>query len=246
MGKLIVHGVNAHLLAIGAMELRLNGVNIGKVKKNETVEFSIAEGGVLEATCGGYPRKIPSLEISGNETTEITCIYNRLTGKLIMENTTAKQAAQAIKAEQDAERRAKENEELFKKCSVCGHVFCYTQADLKKNQQQRTSALLSSTAGLFTAIGGQYAASATSQGNADRALSQIVDYDRCPNCGSRDLQEISKNEAQKSHLEQDSEKSNNKDGVSVAKEIREYKELLDLGAITQEEFDAKKKQLLGL
>lgn len=30
------------------------------------------------------------------------------------------------------------------------------------------------------------------------------------------------------------------------KDIREFKELLDLGIITQEEFDAKKKQLLGL
>ena len=29
-------------------------------------------------------------------------------------------------------------------------------------------------------------------------------------------------------------------------QIKEYKELLDVGAITQEEFDAKKKQLLGL
>ena len=31
-----------------------------------------------------------------------------------------------------------------------------------------------------------------------------------------------------------------------ADEIMRYKELLDSGAITQEEFDAKKKQLLGL
>lgn len=31
-----------------------------------------------------------------------------------------------------------------------------------------------------------------------------------------------------------------------AKELKEYKELLDSGVITQEEFDAKKKQLLGL
>ena len=34
--------------------------------------------------------------------------------------------------------------------------------------------------------------------------------------------------------------------VSDAKSIKEYKELLDAGIITQEEFDAKKKQLLGL
>lgn len=34
--------------------------------------------------------------------------------------------------------------------------------------------------------------------------------------------------------------------VSSADELKKYKELLDMGAITQEEFDAKKKQLLGL
>ncbi len=33
---------------------------------------------------------------------------------------------------------------------------------------------------------------------------------------------------------------------SVADEIKKFKELLDLGILTQEEFDAKKKQLLGL
>ena len=33
---------------------------------------------------------------------------------------------------------------------------------------------------------------------------------------------------------------------SNADELRKYKELLDMGIITQEEFDAKKKQLLGL
>ena len=33
---------------------------------------------------------------------------------------------------------------------------------------------------------------------------------------------------------------------SNADELKKYKELLDAGVITQEEFDAKKKQLLGL
>ena len=35
-------------------------------------------------------------------------------------------------------------------------------------------------------------------------------------------------------------------GVSSADELKKYKELLDAGIITQVEFDAKKKQLLGL
>lgn len=34
--------------------------------------------------------------------------------------------------------------------------------------------------------------------------------------------------------------------ISPADEIKKFKELLDIGAISQEEFDAKKKQLLGL
>lgn len=34
--------------------------------------------------------------------------------------------------------------------------------------------------------------------------------------------------------------------TGAAEEIKKFKELLDVGAITQEEFDAKKKQLLGL
>ena len=33
---------------------------------------------------------------------------------------------------------------------------------------------------------------------------------------------------------------------SAADELKKFKELLDLGIITQDEFDAKKKQLLGL
>lgn len=37
-----------------------------------------------------------------------------------------------------------------------------------------------------------------------------------------------------------------KDKADAAEEIKKYKELLDSGAITQEEYDEKKRQLLGL
>ncbi|RMC39444.1 SHOCT domain-containing protein, partial [Lactobacillus sp. ESL0236] len=37
-----------------------------------------------------------------------------------------------------------------------------------------------------------------------------------------------------------------KDNTDAPAEIRRYKQLLDDGIITQEEFEAKKKQLLGL
>ena len=34
--------------------------------------------------------------------------------------------------------------------------------------------------------------------------------------------------------------------INAANEIKQYKELLDMGAITQEEFESKKQQLLNL
>lgn len=38
----------------------------------------------------------------------------------------------------------------------------------------------------------------------------------------------------------------NENTLGTAEELKTYKELLDCGVITQEEFDAKKRQLLGL
>ncbi len=40
-------------------------------------------------------------------------------------------------------------------------------------------------------------------------------------------------------------KGNNISSFSVADELKKFKELLDMGIITQEEFDKKKKDLLG-
>ncbi|WP_321993276.1 PH domain-containing protein [Clostridium butyricum] len=45
---------------------------------------------------------------------------------------------------------------------------------------------------------------------------------------------------------QNSAVSESKVEISVADEIKKFKELLDMGALTQEEFDIKKKQLLNL
>ena len=42
------------------------------------------------------------------------------------------------------------------------------------------------------------------------------------------------------------QQSGKKENIDPVTEIKKYKELLDSGVITQEEFDAKKKQLLNL
>lgn len=47
-------------------------------------------------------------------------------------------------------------------------------------------------------------------------------------------------------MHEDDEEPSNGGGISAADEIAKFKGLLDQGIISQEEFDAKKKQLLGL
>jgi len=50
----------------------------------------------------------------------------------------------------------------------------------------------------------------------------------------------------KEYIEKMQSSSNSINQISSADELIKYKQLLDGGAITQEEFNLKKKQLLGL
>lgn len=141
-----------------------------------------------------------------------------------------------------AEALKKEKSDGFKKkCKVCGKIFCYTKEDLKENERLRRSAGLSGLGGVAGALSGNYAAGATSNQSAQDQLSRIVDYSKCPSCGSRDLVDITDEDIAKMN-----EQENTQSTVSAIDELKKFKELLDMGIITQEEFDAKKKQLLGL
>lgn len=135
--------------------------------------------------------------------------------------------------------------EVKQKCNVCGNVFCYTYSDVQKNIQQAKSAALSSVSGIAGALAGQNTAAAVNIGNADNSLNRITDFSKCPKCNSTDLRTLSEAdfliEQQLANKPQASASA-----VSSADELKKFKELLDSGVITQEEFDAKKKQLLGL
>lgn len=87
--------------------------------------------------------------------------------------------------------------------------------------------------------------SAVNAGNTNDSLNRIVDYNKCPKCGSRSLRELTKEEFQQ-EIQAAKAQQAPAAPVSAADELKKFKELLDSGVITQEEFDAKKKQLLGL
>lgn len=127
-----------------------------------------------------------------------------------------------------------------KKCAVCGKIMCYTLEDLKENERLAKQSVTDNVVALFGTLSGNYTASAVHQQTGEDNLNRIVDYSKCPNCGSRDLVDITDAELAQIHT------TPTKSTSSAADELKKYKELLDIGAITQAEFDAKKKQLLGL
>lgn len=143
------------------------------------------------------------------------------------------------------ERDRIQREGYRKICNSCGHIYYFTQGDLEENEKRRKRALTSSIAGLGGAVGGYYGASAMNTHSAQDQLDKIIDYGRCPKCGSSNV-----SDATDEDIERAKNINNNINNVaqqlSAADELKKFKELLDSGIITQEEFDTKKKQLLGL
>ncbi len=146
----------------------------------------------------------------------------------------------------DAEQRVKERERIQREgyrkiCNVCGHIFVYTDEDINDNIRHAKSARNSAFVGLTGAVGGYYGSSAVNNQTANDELNRIVDYRRCPKCGSNNI-----SDATDEDIERNKQTSCGVQAASPAEELKKFKELLDSGIITQEEFDAKKKQLLGL
>lgn len=142
----------------------------------------------------------------------------------------------AKKQEEAAKIEAMMNEEIRMKCNVCGKVFCYSLDDVAESKSHEKWARAHSVASLFGTRMDMYGQQ--SQAEAERC--KVVDYTRCPSCRSTNLSRLTDGEQ---NVPTESTNTTPNAGID---EIKKYKELLDMGIITQEEFDAKKKQLLGL
>lgn len=127
-------------------------------------------------------------------------------------------------------------------CNTCQKVFCYTDEDLRKNDLNSRLAKNSNNRAIGEALGGTRIMSQLNSNASEMYKNQIIDYSKCPYCNSANIAEISEEEWQ--NINNKSEATTNT--MSAADEIKKFKDLLDNGIITQEEFDEKKKQLLGL
>ena len=130
------------------------------------------------------------------------------------------------------------NKEHRMRCNVCGNIFCYSEADVRANKALIEEAKSNARASVANALLGTDLNAHAFINRAERAADKVRDFSRCPKCNSTNLTELSDD----GPIPIASEASS----LSPAEELKKFKELLDMGAITQEEFNAKKKQLLGL
>lgn len=86
------------------------------------------------------------------------------------------------------------------KCNVCGHIFCYTDEDLKKNASNAGIAALESVGALASILGGGSVLQTHHlQGQADRYNDKVIDFNQCPHCHSRNLSPYFGEEKKHSH-----------------------------------------------
>lgn len=141
---------------------------------------------------------------------------------------------------------------IRKKCRQCGHLFTWNMnATMESNIHHQTQAAVATFGNKPNSITNVLAGPAyqiqseLATARAERHLEQVVDYSKCPQCNSKELVSLSKEEYQ-NELQAKNTPQANTPAASPADELLKFKSLLDSGVITQEEFEAKKKQLLGL
>lgn len=145
--------------------------------------------------------------------------------------------------EQEIKDMMNPNTEFRKKCNVCGKVYCFSGSDIRNNIALQKQARSAAGNALLQSLGGTTIAASTELNRSDNLSAQIRDFNKCPYCNSSNIVDLTEEQFKE---EQKKLQSYSAPAISAADELKKFKELLDSGVITQEEFDAKKKQLLGL
>ena len=137
------------------------------------------------------------------------------------------------------------SDDFYMQCDFCKHVFHYTAEDLLEDIEKLKKIQSQTLVGGVNAVAGNAYLGKSDLNRAEDKLNAMPDRDRCPKCGGTKLTRISEEEA-RAEINKQNAPVQVVAQASAADELKKFKELLDMGVITQEEFDEKKKQLLGL
>lgn len=76
--------------------------------------------------------------------------------------------------------------EYRRKCNVCGKIYCYTDSDLSNNDVNAIVSNFSALGAVASLFGGTRLDTYALNAQADRYNSKIIDFNKCPDCGSLD------------------------------------------------------------
>lgn len=245
VGKVLVHGCDIPGFN-NKIELRHQdeeGITVlAMIKGKETYEAWFEEG--CSISIHSKFNSVDGVYIYGGVLTDIQCVYDKNLKAIqtIVTYDNSKEMYEelieftkgAVEVDKPSEQQVDEHR---MHCKVCGHIYCYTDKDVRKNDENTLLSAVSAVGSLAAAFGGGTRLDVyAQQRNANRYSDRIIDYKRCPNCNSTDIEPFTGNA-----------EVNEQGSVNAAvEEIKRYKELLDLGILTPEEFAAKKKQVLGI
>ena len=258
-GKIIVHGFNQFVLGTAKVTLYIDGTPVSTVDKKQMIEVPISKNCKLSAKIG-INKALP-VDIMNGTIVEIQ-VFN---GKKQLELNIIKETVIDSNANEYDEGVPPEEKVVHELDGGVGDILLVYEdrvvikhkgflnlmamgikgdktlyySDITAIQYKRPGALaghiqfsilggVEHTGGVFSA--GSDENTVTINSGTEVLAEKVVDYI------NQKLKECKTAKKCGTVIQQ----------ISAADEIKKYKELLDMGVITQEEFDAKKKQLLGL
>lgn len=90
--------------------------------------------------------------------------------------------------------------EYRKRCTVCGKIWCYTDTDLKNNKTNSAMATVAAIGSIASVFGGTTQQQHLNYDVMERTNNKVVDYNKCPNCGSLSTELITDEEWEEINL----------------------------------------------
>ncbi len=250
-GKIII---NRAFSGLAHLNIYLNKVKIGHVDANSTATFDIQTSGELTASIMGVS-VAGKIAISDGMVYEISCHLQKLNYELVVTRATpmadyhVEEPIFSLKGARGRHMSVFEDRVIIKTKVSAGSLLSGNASDGEK------TIYYSDCIGVqFKDVGAQLGyiqletASSAMNNKASNFFNEnsfTFDKSREGNITMRQVADYIQEKIKES-------KHSKTVGTTVvqqtssADELKKFKELLDMGIITQEEFDAKKKQLLGL
>ena len=261
---MIVHGLDQMVVG-GTLSVLIDGNKVTDVKMKDSVTIPITHNCTMSIKCGINFSK-PTMEIPDGMVTEVQCVYHRLKGTFSLElmsqapYDTQAEDIDSLKGEEPVYDingvRGRKIKIYPNRCVITTSITIGSILTRNASDGEKTIYFVDCVGVQFKKAGLQIgylqfetASSATNNRASNFFNENSFTFDTTT-ISNEKMEEVA-NYVRKQIEDIKTAKAAPQtttvvQQTSAADEIKKFKELLDMGAITQEEFDAKKKQLLGL